>query len=267
MLKQPACQRHGGTFETSPVRKSGEVSLVQPPVENGGTPSYPPNGTACAIDSYHLGGAADSERRSGRGGARNRADRESLGLNHGQVANLKAAKEHAYRIGLPFTRMVTIHWQAAGVPLKSMVVATGRYTDLLSKTLARHDCESAYVWVHEGGHGKGGHCHLLAHVPAELVPVISRLQRGWLRRITAQPYRNGVILSRPIGGRLGLEKNNPELHAANLEVAFAYLCKGAPQAILDYFGIEREHRPGGLVIGRRCSTSQNIGAKARMEHT
>lgn len=263
MHEQLDCQPHGGTFETSPFRKSGEVSLVQPPVENGGTPGYPSIGTACAIDSYHLGGPADSERRSRRGGAHNRADRESLGLSHGQVANLKAAKDHASRIGLPFTRMVTIHWQAAGMPLKSMVVATGRYTDLLSKTLARHDCESAYVWVHEGGHGKGGHCHLLAHVPAELVPIISRLQRGWLRRITGRPYSAGVILGRPIGGRLGVEKNNPELHGANLEAAFAYLCKGASQAILKRFGIDREHQPGGRVIGKRCGTSQNIGAKAR----
>lgn len=263
MLKQPACQRHGGTFETSPLRKSGEVSLVQPPVENGGTPGYPSSGTACAIDSYHLGGPADSGRRSGRGGARNRADRESLGLSHGQVANLKAAKEHASRIGLPFTRMVTIHWQSAGVPLEGMAEATGRYTDLLSKTLARHDCENACIWVHEGGVGKGGHCHLLAHVPARLAPLISSLQRGWLRRITGRPYRNGVILSRPIGGRLGLEKSNPALHAANLEAAFAYLCKGASQAILKRFGIDREHQTGGRVIGKRCGTSQNIGAKAR----
>ena len=66
---------------------------------------------------------------------------------------------------------------------------------------------------------KGGHCHLLAHVPADLVPRLTGLQRGWLRRITGQPYRARVIHSKPIGGRLGLETGNPDLHAINLEAA------------------------------------------------
>jgi hypothetical protein len=163
----------------------------------------------------------------------------------------------------PFTRAVTIHWQAAGMPLECMVKATGRFTDLLTKSLARHGSRTAWLWTHENSGKNGGHCHLLAHVPADLVPVIAGLQRGWLRRITGQPYRAGVIFSRPIGGRLGLEVGNPELHAVNLEAAFGYLCKGAPQAALDTFGIDRTHKPGERVISKRCGTSQNIGAAAR----
>lgn len=67
---------------------------------------------------------------------------------------------------------------------------------------------------------------MLVHVPADLVPVITALQRGWIRRITGQPYRARVIHSKPIGGRLGLEAGNPSLHAVNLEVALAYVLKG-----------------------------------------
>ena len=110
---------------------------------------------------------------------------------------------------------------------------------------------------------KGGHLHLLAHVPADLVSVITALQRAWLRRITGQSYRARVIHSKPIGGRLGLEAGNPDLHAINLQVAFSYLCKGAPQAVLDATDIDRTHESGGRVIGKRCGTSQNIGAAAR----
>ena len=203
--------------------------------------------------------ASDSKRR---GGARNLASRESHGLKAAHIANLIAATAHADAIGLPFTRMVTIHWEAAGVPLADMAKATGRYTDLMTKALARHGCGAAWLWTHENGDGKGGHCHLLAHVPADLVPVLTGLQRGWLRRITGRPYRARVIHSKPIGGRLGLEAGNPDLHAINLEAALAYVLKGSRLATASQFALPRLE-PGGRVIGKRCGTSQNIGAKAR----
>lgn len=265
MHEQRACLRHGGTFETSLLCASGEVSLVRRPFDNGGIPPELEIGTSAAIN-FTPGVAADLSGRSVRGGARNRGDRESYHLNARQVANLRAATDHATLIGRPFTRMVTIHWQAAGVPLAGMAKATGAFTDYLTKSLARHGSMTAYIWTHEGGEEKGGHCHLLFYVPAELTTMVTKMQRGWLRRIAGNPYRGGVILSRPIGGRLGLESSNPDLHAANLEVAFAYLCKGAPQTALDRFGIDRLHESGGLVIGKRCSASQNIGRKAREAH-
>ena len=147
-----------------------------------------------------------------------------------------------------------------------MVSATGRLTDLMGKALARHGSGTAWLWVHENapgkGHDKGGHCHLLVHVPGKLVQRLTGLLRGWLRRITGRPYSARVIHSKPIGGRLRLEVRNPELHAANLGTAFAYLLKGAsPEAALE-FGLSRLH-PGGRVIGKRCGTSQNIGPKAQ----
>ena len=219
------------SFETSPNRKPGEVSKS-------------PSGAKL------------------RGGARNFAGRESHVLTAAQVANLKAAERCAEAIGLPFTRMLTIHWQAAGVPLDGMVKATGRFTDLMAKALARHGSSTTWLWTHENGHGKGGHCHMLAHVPADLVPVLTALQRGWLKRITGKPYRARVIHSKPIGGRLGLEAGNPGLYAVNLNVAVAYALKGASREAASQFGLERLE-PGGRVIGKRCGTSQNIGAKVR----
>lgn len=259
--------RRGGALKLHRRATFGEVSIAPSPFENGGKRPIPETGTAPAISYLTSGVAALSASSTGRGGARNRADRESHALTAAQVANLKAAQRHAHAIGLPFTRMITIHWQAARVPLESMAKATGRFTDLMAKTLARHGSEAVWLWVHENVpgncHNKGGHCHLLAHVPPDLVRVITGLQRGWLRRITEQPYRARVIQSKPIGGRLGLEVGNPELQAVNLEAAFGYLCKGAPQAVLDAFGIEREHQPSGRVVGKRCGISQNIGPKAR----
>lgn len=222
----------------------------------------PQRGTAVAINYLRLGVAPHLPCSTGRGGARNRASRESHELSTAQVANLIAATRHADTIGLPFTRMITIHWQAAGLPLDHMAKATGRFIDLLSKAVARHGGAIAWLWVHENGHGKGGHCHLLAHVPAPLVQRLTTLQKGWLRRITGHPYRARVIRSKPIGGRLGLEDSNSELHAANARAALAYVLKGASPAAAARFSLELL-QPGGRIIGKRCSTSQNIGAKRR----
>lgn len=263
MPKTPQSARHGGAFETSPFRGFGEVSIASLQPQSPANPLVARTGTGLAISYLPLGVAALSAGGISRGGARNRADRESHALTCAQIGNLRAAERHAEKIGLPFTRMISIHWEAAGVPLAGMATATGRFTDLMAKALARHGSGTAWLWTHESGDGKGGHCHLLAHVPGDLVSRLTALQRGWLRRITGQPYRARVIHSKPIGGRLGLEAGNPDLHAINLEAALAYVLKGACPEAAAQFGLARLE-PGGRVIGKRCGTSQNIGAKARM---
>lgn len=262
MSQQLNCAWHGGTFETSPFSGFGEVSIDPLAVKTAGKQPSLENGTPHAVNYIRLGVAANLPCSTGRGGARNRADRESHALTTAQIANLRAAERHAAVIGLPFTRMLTIHWQAAGLPLSSMAKATGRFTDLMAKSLARDGCRTAWIWVHENGDGKGGHCHMLAHVPAEQIKRLSALQKGWLRRITGNKYRKRVIHSKPIGGRLGLEVGNPELHAINLQVVFGYVLKGASDEAAARFALERR-QAGGRVIGKRCGTSQNIGAKAR----
>lgn len=264
MQLQYVCQRRGGTFETSPFAKLGEVSLARPPFDNGGKPAIADYGTSPALNNSNLGVPADLPQSSGRGGARNWGNRESNALTAPQIANLRAAERHAAQIGLPLTRMITIHWEAARVPLSGMVKATGRFTDLLGKLLGRHGSRSAWLWVMENGEKKGGHCHMLAHVPADLVAVLTGHQRRWLHTITGRPYRSRVIHSKPIGGRLGLEESNPNLHAVNVDSAFTYIVKGASPEAASQFGLERLE-PGGRIIGRRCSTSQNIGAKARQD--
>lgn len=254
--------RHGGALKLHRDCGFGGVSIAPLQPQSPTNPPIVRTGTALAINYLTSGVAALSASSTGRGGARNRADRESHALTAAQIGNLKAAERHAEKIRLPFTRMISIHWEAAGVPLAGMTKATGRFTDLMAKALARHGSGTAWLWTHESGEGKGGHCHLLAHVPADLVPVVTALQRGWLRRITLRSYRARVIHSKPIGGRLGLEAGNPDLHAVNLEAALAYVLKGASPEAASQFGLERLE-PGGRVIGKRCGTSQNIAAKAR----
>ncbi len=224
-------------------------------------------GMVCAIiSSLSGGGPFFAPIPLGRGGRRNLSSRESHELTIKQVVKISSAPVHAAAIGLPFTRMITIHWQAAGLPLDGMANAVGRYLDLLTKLLVRHGYGTAWAWVHENAQGrhvtKGGHSHILAHVPPDMVGLLQRRQRGWLKAITGQPYKARVIKSEPIGGRLGLETGNPNLHHVNLGAALAYVVKGAPQEVLDRLGIDRAHEPGGRIIGKRCGISQNLGAKA-----
>ncbi len=263
---KPFQQLEGGALKLRPDHDFGEVSKPAPQAKKGENPLSFKIGTAVAIINPTNGVAVVSTTSHSRGGARNRADRQSDALTAAQICNLMAAQRHARQIGLPFTRMITIHWQAAGLRLEDMVKATGRFIDLMTKALARHGSKTAWLYVHENaagnGHEKGGHVHLLAHIPADLVPVIKKLQMRWLRRITGRPYRSKVILSRPIGGRLGLEATNPELYLANAQQALAYLLKGANADAAAQFSLLRQ-KAGGRVLGKRVGTSQNIGAKAR----
>lgn len=263
LLSPAPGQRHSHGLKLHRDAYFGEVSILPTQPARRRNPAVTGFGTPCAIRYLTLGVAADSTPRpTGKGGARNRADRVSHSLSKAQVANLIAATGHATQIGLPLNRMITIHWQAAGVPLEVMARATGRFVDLLSKAIARQGHRTAWLWVHENGDGKGAHCHLLAHAPRSAGASVRKLQRGWLRRITGSPYKDKVIKSRPIGGRIGVEASLPDLHTANLQTALHYCLKGADPSACSAFQLHLRE-PGGRIIGKRCGTSQNIAAKAR----
>ena len=256
---------HGHSLKLHRVPGFGEVSNLAGQPQPPERPSISDDGTNLAIRYLSIGVAvSDADRRGQRGGARNRKGRESLVLTGAQAVNLIEAAHHATAIGLPFTRMMTIHWQAAGVALDGMAAATGRFTDLLAKALARHGSRTAWLWVHENGEGKGGHCHMLVHIPVDLVKVVQRLRRQWLRIITATPFRTRVVKTDALGRRLGLEKGNPALLAENVIEALGYLLKGVTPAAPLAASLKRLE-PGGRIIGKRCGTSQNIGRKARSE--
>jgi hypothetical protein len=61
---------------------------------------------------------------------------------------------------------------------------------------------------------------------------------------------------------MNMRFSNPDVHAKNLDVALSYVLKGASPDAAMLFGLVRTE-PGGRIVGKRCGTSQNIGAKAR----
>lgn len=193
------------------------------------------------------------------GGARNRAGRQSDCLSLAQCRKLMAAPGRAAAIGLPFNRFVTVHWEHLGVPDERAAWATGRLLKLAGDWVRTRGGRLAWEWVRENGDRKGSHVHLLCHVPAgcEWGP----MQRGWLRRITRQPYRARGIRTARIGGTARSYETAPAVYWLNLETVVAYMLKGAGPIAADGLELARLEA-GGRIIGKRAGLSQNLSGDA-----
>ena len=212
-------------------------------------------GTALAIVTLQIE-CAPSQRKtviSGHGGARNRADRQSDSLTLSHCRSLTASARMAMKPGRAVNRFITVHWERAGIVDDKAMAATTAFL----KSLREWAGVATYIWMRENGDGKGSHLHILAHVPAgkrwHAAPA-----RRWLERITGNPYRRGIILTRHIRGA-----GNPDsvLYRANLGAVLEYVLKGASPETASALGIA--HEAGGRIVGKRCGTSRNIGRRAR----
>ena len=165
-----------------------------------------------------------------------------------------AAALFARMIGRPLNRHITVHWEAAGVPDAVAATATTAFLKYLREWL--HGA-TAYTWARESGEGKGSHVHILMHIPSGRRWTGARSRR-WLERIARRPYRVGTIRTVRIRG-----SGEPDgaVYSANLHAVLAYVLKGVDTEAAAVLGIEQE--AGGLIVGKRCGTSRNIGAKAR----
>ena len=210
------------------------------------------NGTVPAIYCSSKSGATSDEKAtvSGHGGARLRADRTSDHLSFKQVRAIMLASLAAEHIGKSFTRMVTVHWERAGIPDAAAANATGRLTKLMSDWARRRGARILWAWTRENDKGKGSHLHMLIACPRHLP--IGRMWRRWLRSITGRPYRARVINTQRIGGALSAPITNPAAYHQHLFNAVAYVCKGVRPEEAAGLGILRTEF-GGRVIGKRSS--------------
>lgn len=160
----------------------------------------------------------------------------------------------ARKIGRPFNRHITVHWEAAGVPDCQAAKATTAFLKYLREWLGG---ATAYVWARENGDGKGSHVHILAYVPADRHLSGARFRR-WLERVAGRLYRPGTIHTARIAGH---RQPGGPVYAANLQAVLTYVLKGVDADTAAAIGIA--HESGGCIVGKRCGTSRNIGAKAR----
>jgi len=192
---------------------------------------------------------------SGHGGARLRADRTSDCLTAKQARAIMLASLAAERIGEPFTRMVTIHWEKLGIADHQAANANGRLTKLASDWARRRGGRVLWAWARENGIGKGSHVHILLACPRHLL--IGRMWLRWLRSITGSPYRVGAVNTRRIGGTLSAPARDPAAYHQHLFKAATYVCKGVRPEEAAGLGILRTEF-GGRVIGKRSAVCQPL---------
>ncbi|OYU33333.1 MAG: hypothetical protein CFE35_20510 [Novosphingobium sp. PASSN1] len=212
------------------------------------------SGTALAIiDTIHSGGLSAAG--TGWGGARNRADRTSEYLTRRQCEGLIAAAARAQRMGLPFNRHWTIHYERAGVAEIDAGRFIGRLLKLAGDYARRHHGKIAAIWVRENGDGKGGHVHILLHLPAGLG--LRGRTAHWVRLAGGERSAR-VSRVRSIGRGLTSADNGGEHYQQNAGAVLAYILKGADAETGATLGLTR-HGERGLIIGKRCGRTQNIG--------
>jgi hypothetical protein len=188
-----------------------------------------------------------------------RRTKGSWRLTGPQRSNLFRAARHAAAIGLPLNRFVTINWEAAGVG--EGVIATGCFLKHAGDWLRRHGHRLAYVWVQERGRRVGQHVHILLHVPPVRARRFGQLQPRWLRASGAT-LRKGIVKTRLVGrGYADALRNEKSGYLRNLDRVLRYVMKQSSMRA----GPRTHHwdTSGSLVLGKRCSTSENIGPSAR----
>jgi hypothetical protein len=201
---------------------------------------------------------------SGWGGARNRADRVSNSLTLAKAQAIIGGAYQARKIGLPFNRFVTIHFERAGLNDADAATAIGKIMKLATDWTRKQGQVISYAWVREndtGNGSKGSHVHILCHCPDALP--IGRMWQRWLRKATGRPYRARAIKSERIGGTLNAYATTPAAYLQNLDRVLAYICKGVAPADAIALGLPRQES-GGRIIGKRAGLSQNIGSKTRV---
>lgn len=186
----------------------------------------------------------------------------SYSLTAAQVLLIKNAARHAIHLGLPFNRAITIDWELGGI--NDAQKAQTSFFKLLRDWLTRWGQATAYVWVLERGEVMGIHSHVLIYVPPQHIPRLSRLQRGWLKRVGVVT-KKGVIHSSPIGhtshAAMSSDSGTDASYRQNLDTVIAYILKAADSKARCHHRLPKTPKYS-LVTGKRVGTSRNVGAAA-----
>jgi hypothetical protein len=191
-----------------------------------------------------------------------RRGRRSTALRLRDVRNILTAGVFAPQIHRALNRFTTIHFEAARI--SDPVAATGQLMKLAMDWLRTKGAELAYIWVREAGNGKGEHVHILWHIRPDLIKEFAKRERGWRKQVGAKPA-SGAFKSKPVG--LSYKHGAHQIqygrdYRTALEGVLAYIVKSAEPKAAWALELTRVAL-GGELWGKRCSTSENIGRKAR----
>jgi hypothetical protein len=171
-----------------------------------------------------------------------------------QATNIVEAVKFAKSIDRPLVAHLTVHWSGTIAFDDHDGTRFAKVREGLAKVLFRRGIPVVWVWCREcKAHTDIVHCHLLFHLPvacrsgskleeikAHLVRLIDRHGDGILGEFAVRL----VIWPDPDG---------------------LYLIKGGGPLVWKQFPrIRRDWRtPQGIIHGKRCGTTQNIGSAAR----
>jgi hypothetical protein len=171
-----------------------------------------------------------------------------------QAINIVEAVKFAKRIGLPLVAHLTIHWSGTDAWDDPEGTRFAKVREGLAKVLFRRGIPRAWVWCREcKAHTDIVHSHLLFYLPVEYRsgPRLEEMNAHLVRLVDRQG--NGILGEFAV--RLVIWPDPDGL----------YLIKGGgPDVWRQFPRIRKEWREQqGIILGKRCGTSQNIGPAAR----
>jgi hypothetical protein len=180
-----------------------------------------------------------------------------------QATNMMEAVAFAKMIGLPLVAHLTVHWACTDVGDDPDGKLFAKVREGLDKWARRHGFPLAGIWARErqsSGQSDVVHCHLLFHLPVKY----RTGKRS--REVEAAIYR----LIKRHGQRDGDKRGDGCWAEEVIKLVIhenpdgKYLIKGGGPQIWKRFRLRKEQRRWqGLIHGKRCGTTQNIGPAAR----
>ena len=189
--------------------------------------------------------------------------RASKRINMPQASNMMEAVACAKLIDLPLVAHLTIHWAFTDVGDDPDGKLFAKLREGLDKWARRHGFPLTGIWARErmsGGQGEVVHCHLLFHLPVQF-----RSGKG-LREVKAAIYRLINRHGRTDGDECGdgYWADNVIKLVIHHNPDGKYLIKGGGPEVWRRFGVrKKDRRSQGLIHGKRCGTTENIGPAAR----
>jgi hypothetical protein len=196
-----------------------------------------------------------------------------------QCKGMIEAVAYAEEIGLSLVAHLTIHWSGTDAGDDANGKLFAKVKEGLARWLRRRGLQFAGIWCREkkaGGQAEVEHSHLIFHLPAQwlvgakLVGRELRLEGGVellqveaaLHRLVAQ-YA-GRPLEWAVKLKVPTDRGLPGLYNGRSYDGL-YLLKGGGKPVWKLFPrIKKDWRkPQGIIFGKRCGVTQNIGPAAR----
>jgi len=193
----------------------------------------------------------------------NRQPRASELISMRQASNMMEAVASAKLIELPLVAHLTIHWASTDAGDDPDGKLFAKLREGVDKWARRHGFPLTGIWARErGSQGQAEtvHCHLLFHLPVQ-----HRSGKG-LREVEDAIYR----LIKKHGRRNGDKRGDGYWSDKVIKLVIhdnpdgKYLIKGGGSEVWECFRVREEDRYSqGLIFGKRCGTTENIGPAAR----